>query len=124
MKFGQRLAATILIMPGALYAGDFNNPTPYGTSGSQSSGSSAFSMVSVGTAETLRIANMNVGQPTSVYYYYKQDTTVNVGDVTFGDNNHDFAITSNADGLCVNSTNNILNSPELPTDQTCDGVQN
>ena len=124
MKFGQRLAATILIMPGALYAGDFNNPTPYGTSGSQSSGSSAFSIVSVGTAETLRIANMNVGQPTTVYYYYNQDTTVNAGDITLGDGYTNVSIINSTDGLCVNSTNTILNSPELPTDQTCDGVQN
>ncbi len=124
MKFGQRLAALILVMPGALYAGDFSNPTPYGSFGSSSTGATSFSMVTVGTAETLRIANMNVGQPTSVTNVYNQLTSVNIGDVTIGDNNTDVSITNSADGVCVNSSNNILNRPEAPTDQVCDGVQN
>ena len=122
MKFGQRLAALILVMPGTLYAGDFSNPTPYGSSGS--SYATSFSMVSVATAEQLRVANMNVGKPTSVTNVYNQVTSVNVGDVTIGDNASDVNVTNSADGVCVNSSNNILNAPEAPTDLNCNRVPN
>lgn len=127
MKFGQRLAALILVMPGALYAGDFSNPTPYGSSGSSSSGVSSFSMVSVATAESLRIANINAGPAQNTTNVYNELTSVTVGSVTIGDGNTgDITIdqTSNADGFCINSSNNILNRPTAPTDQTCDGVPN
>ena len=122
MKFGQRLAALILVMPGTLYAGDFSNPTPYGSSASTFA--SSFSMVSVATAEQLRIANMNVGKPTSVTNVYNQVTSVNVGDVTIGDGATDVTVTNSADGVCVNSSNNILNAPVAPTDLNCNRVPN
>jgi hypothetical protein len=124
MKFGPRLAALLVVIPGVLNAGDFTNPTPFGLSGGQGSGASSFSTVTVATAEQLRIANMNVGQPTTVTNVYNQVTSVSVGDVTIGDGATDVTVTNSADGVCVNTSNNILNAPVAPTDLNCDQVQN
>lgn len=84
-------------------------------------------MVPVATAESLRIAHMNVGEPTTVTNVYNELTSVTVGSVTIGDSNTgDITIdqTSYADGFCVNSSNNILNRPTASSDQYCDGVPN
>lgn len=122
MKLRQWLATAVLIMPTALCAGDFSNPTPYGTSGGQgsNSGSGTFSMVTVGTAEALRIAHMNIGLPTTVYNQYAQTTLVQVGTVTIGnDNSGDISINQTSNDLCVISSSNILNMPAESTDQHC-----
>ena len=81
-------------------------------------------MVPVATAESLRIAHMNVGEPTTVTNVYNQLTSVTFGDVAVGDNATNVNVTNTADGVCVNSSNNILNAPEAPTDLNCDRVQN
>jgi hypothetical protein len=123
MNHAMKIALSAWLFPLAVYAGDFSNPIPYGSSGfgSSTSASTAYAPVPLATAESLRIARMNVGTPNSVInaYTVRNDQCINC--ITVGDNASDVNIdaTQEAAGACVNVSNNILNNNEADAAQTC-----